>query len=256
MAKKAAERASGDEAAAAPGGRKRGFTTDLLSAASLDGIKRHKRSILGIAEDFGLVQRKMKDVAGDVLKLYAKIGFEAAAKGFTFTRADFARCFDPSVPLHVKATDSNPEAGYSEHKVYRAVDYIWRMENRTRAEKGTQGKRDPSRDQLARVLATLAVLFKDEAPLYKLVAEQFNMRRGIEKLKERVKETKPLLDLSKIIKLHSLDISKAPVVPMNRAAQGNVANLDEMKGVLKGLNAKGKHVVAQTGRRGGMRRTA
>lgn len=182
-----------------------------LTAAEKRTITGMKRSVLSIGDKLSAVRETAKDLAPRIMRTFN----ELAAKyedlgGFV----GFARLFDANIPTHAATKDNTP--GYRVNKVYMALDYMRRIQATTNRPRGTQGRRDPATDQLARTIATILQVVRDAAPVYAALEREFQLNpRMIARIKSRVEAVRPLIDLSGV---RAADIGADAIIHMDRAA--------------------------------------
>src|SRR5437867_1775776 len=78
-----------------------GHTFADLPAEYQKQVSSHKRQVVAAAEKFGAFREAMDrgKLALTIMRIFDKIrGLDEFARPNVFTLADFARCFDPSVP--------------------------------------------------------------------------------------------------------------------------------------------------------------
>lgn len=177
------------------------LTLSDLSAAEKRAVTGMKKSVMSLAESFGVVRAKASELAPPIMKLFKQL----AAKHDDLDFVGFTRLFDASIPTH--ADDKDGVEGYRKHKVYYTLDYMRRLTMRRRT--GQQGKTDPAVDQLARTIATILQIVKDPAPVWAALTDEFNFSaRMLGRLKTRVAAAKPVIDLSHVVKPINIDGAK------------------------------------------------
>lgn len=160
-----------------------------------------RKIVNGIADKFSIVRESASAVAPRVMKEFKRL----QAKHDDLDFVGFARLFDASIPTH--AADRDGVEGYRKHKVYYTLDYMRRLTMKRRG--GQQGKKDPAVDQLARTIATILQFVKDPDPVWEAMTKEFAFSaRMVARLKTRVENAKPLIDVSSRIKPISLDGAK------------------------------------------------
>lgn len=188
------------------------FAIGDLSAAERGAIGGLKRQVTGFAEKFSVIKTTASDLAPKVMKLFN----ELAAKYDTLGGfVGFARLFDTGMATH--AADKDGVSGYRNNKTYQALDYMRRTLRLTNRPRGQQGRRDPATDQLARTLATVMQVVRgaDAAVVWAAVATEFDLKeRAIARLKTRVEQVKPIIDLTGV---RQVPVNAGRVIHMNRA---------------------------------------
>lgn len=209
------------------------FSASSLSAAQKRELAALKRPVSTIVAAFSGVRERVKDIAPKVVRFFNQIKADVP-EGVAFGLADFARLFDASVPTH--AADKDGEPGYRQHKMYYTLDYMRRVVSGAGRPRGQQGRRDPAADQLARLLATVLQVVKDADPIWRAVGQEFGLQaRGIARLKARVEDAKPIIDLSGAMK--PVNVGADKIVHVERAKPGS-ASVTDMQAALAGLQAR------------------
>lgn len=214
------------------------LTIKTLSAALRRQVQQVKGQVVSLAKTYGVVREKVSAIAPRVMKLYRACTDEADG---AFTLADFARLFDPSVPTHAADNDEGP--GYRNNKTYYTLAYMQRVVQAANRPKGRQGQYNPATARLERALATILQIVKDPDPIWNAVAQEFNLGdRGKARLIARVKATKPLIDLSAVLKPVSVDDSRIVHMPRAVAAPAPAAGEGGEGGEVKALRRPGRRV--------------
>lgn len=165
-----------------------------LTAQERTAVGDLKGNVTSIAKQLWTVREASRTVAPKIMKLYNTLAAKYERLGGF---VGFARLFDNTIPLKAGTTDA---PGYRQHKTYVALDYMRRL-IRVRPARGTQGRRDPATDQLGRALATIVQIVKGDAMnvVWDAIATEFGLsERAIARLKSRVGQVSPLIDLKAI----------------------------------------------------------
>lgn len=211
-----------------------------LSAVHVKAVKALRPGVLKAAQVFGHAREKVKEIAPKVIGLLRQL--QAAYPGMSLI--DFVRQLDPTVPASPRDTDAGK--GYQSHPTYYTVRYM--QQALTQRPRGAQRTgSDAALDILARSLATIVQIDdKIAAEVWQAVAEQFKLEdRGLARLKKRVAATKPILDLTGIVKPHhgpAKVIKMTPEAPQHRT--NIAATVAGMQGTLQGLRTPGQRVRA------------
>lgn len=216
------------------------FDPKDLNAVEQRQVNSFKRAISDVSNKFKGVRAKINEIAPGIMKLFDNL---KARHGVDFV--SFVRLYAPDLPTH--AADKDGVTGYRKHPVYYSLDYMRRLTNlQTAAGKprGRQGVRDVATDALARSLATILQIVKDPGPVWAAVQDQFKMsQRLVTGLQNRVKETKPLLDLSDVMK--PIKITSENVVKMvstKGASEAAAETTGKMRDARAALGQPGQRV--------------
>lgn len=196
------------------------LTVKDLNAAERGSVGNLRKQVTALAEKLGVVRQTVADIAPKVMRLYNGLvtKYEDRLGGFV----GFARLIDPSVPTH--ARDKDGEVGYLNHKTYYTLTYIRRTYQTANRPRGQQGRRDPATDQLARTVATLLQVVKDEAVIWSALEQEFRFnKRMIARVRSRVEQVEPIIKLQGIkpvagLVVHMEPTAKAPAQAEKKAA--------------------------------------
>lgn len=126
----------------------------------------------------------MATIAPRVIGLYNSIKNENAR----FSFADFARLFDPSVPMG--------STEYRKHKVYYTLQYMQRIVTLGGRARNT-GVRPSATEALARTIATLIKAGVEPETVFSAVKSEFGYTDPVMKrLRRRVEATQPLFNIT------------------------------------------------------------
>lgn len=186
------------------------LTMKDLSAAHQKTGKIIVGQVRSIADKLDVVREAVRDVAPRVMAWFKRLQVEHESLDFV----GFARLIDPTVPTH--GEEKNGATGYKKHKTYYALDYMRRTLVVRKG--GARGRIDPATDQIARAIATVLQVLKDGDPVWAAVAKEFALSdRAVARLKVRVENCKPLIDLTGSLK--PVGVTAARIVHMEPRAK-------------------------------------
>lgn len=191
-----------------------GFTVKSLSAAHRAKLASFKPKIKGMAEQFSGFRAKVKDIAPIIMAYFDELLKVHGAELGGFV--GFCRLFNPDMPEKA-GTPTAP--GYRADPTYYTLDYIKRSTQKRKT--GQQGKRDPATDSLARMLATILQVVKDDVPVWLAVKQEFGLTdRAISRLKTRVEDAEPILSLEGV---KPVGLTTARIIHMEPIRKGATA---------------------------------
>lgn len=161
-------------------------TVGTLSAALRRTFQATRRQVLDAATRYGAIRETITEIAPRVIGLYNSIKNENPR----FTFAEFARLYDPSVPMQ--------SADYKLHKVYYTLQYMQRVVSTGGRARNAGGVRTSATEALARTIATMLQLPGVEAAsVFAAVKAEFGYGdRVMARLERRVKATQPLFNIT------------------------------------------------------------
>lgn len=213
------------------------LTLDMLSKGERKQVQAVKTEVLSLAKAYGVAREKIEKIAPKVIALWRTL--EPRLGKFVV----FARFLDPSVPMNAKTVDG--EIGYLAHRTYYTLDYMRRKVRQAEAPpqdaNARQGRTNPATDQLARVLASvLSVKGIDPETVWAAVSQEFGIAadsRGMKRLKARVDETKPLIDL------HTATVKgPAKVIPMRQATPSAATVMESLNRANAAVGGRNRRV--------------
>lgn len=147
----------------------------------IDGLR---KPFAGFASDFA----KLSETRGELAPKFWKVfGNYTAQVGGSFV--DFVRVLDPTVP--------SDRAAYRAHRAYQAADYLRRLVSRR--DTGGRATR-PVRSNvtiMARLLATLIPLVKDQESLWQGLGAELGLRpRQLTRLRNEVATVRPIVEIN------------------------------------------------------------
>lgn len=192
-----------------------GLKFEELSATFQKQIKGIRSKVVTAGKTLWEARKKVKDIAPEVIGLLK----DMSAEHKTMTMIEFVRFIDPTVPA--SAQDRDGETGYRNHPTYAAVRYMQQV--MTQKPRGKQGSRDSALDQLARSLATVLQIPGIADKVWAAVVNEFHLEeRSLDRLKKRVANTRPIVDLSEAVK--PVHIDRAKVIHMEPKAARTAVN--------------------------------